>query len=132
MILLDTHVVIWVRTGDRRLGSLALTQTETALREGNAAVSAVSFWEVGMRIQKGSLSLGRPLETWRRDLVAAGIVEIPVDGFIAARAGLLTEMHGDPADHLIVATAMEGHLLVTADERILRWDGDLDRLDARE
>ena len=41
-------------------------------------------------------------------------------------------MHGDPADRIIVATAMEGHRLVTADERILRWDGDLDRLDARE
>ena len=132
MILLDTHVVIWVRTGDRRLGSLARTQTETALREGNAAVSAISFWEVGMRIQKGRLSLGRPLETWRRDLVGAGIVEIPVNGEIAARTGLLTEIHGDPADRIIVATAMEGHQLVTADERILRWDRDLDRLDARE
>jgi PIN domain nuclease of toxin-antitoxin system len=114
------------------MGSLARTQAESALREGAAAVSAITFWEVGMRTQKGRLSLGRPLETWRRDLVEAGIVEIPVNGMIAARAGVLAEMHGDPADRIIVATAMEGHRLVTADERILRWDGDLDRLDARE
>lgn len=132
MNLLDTHVIVWVQTGDRRLGWMARAQFETALREGEAAVSAISFWEVGMRIQKGRLTIGRPLDAWRRDLLEAGIVEIPVNGVISTRAGLLTEMHGDPADRIIVATAMEGHRLVTADERILRWDGDLDRLNARE
>ena len=35
------------------------------------------------------------------------------------------------ADRLIVATALGGHTLVTADERILSWSGRLDRLDAR-
>ena len=49
MILLDTHVVVWVRTGDRRLGSLARTQAETALREGNAAVSAMAEGEIKIR-----------------------------------------------------------------------------------
>lgn len=132
MILLDTHVVIWVRTGDHRLGSVARAQFETGLREGNAAVSAITFWEVGMRTQKGRLSLGRHVESWRQELVEAGVVEIPVNGSIAARAGLLTEMQGDPADRIIVATAMEGHLLITADERILGWSGDIDRLDARQ
>ena len=65
-------------------------------------------------------------------MVEAGVIEIPVDGAIAARAGLLTDMHGNPADRIIVATAMEGHRLVTADERILGWNGDIGRLDARE
>ena len=132
MILLDTHVLIWVRTGDHRLGHRARGLLETALREGNAAVSAITFWEAGMRVQKGMLSLGQHLETWRQELIEAGIVEIPVNGVIAARAGLLTEMHGDPADRIIVATALEGHRLITADERILGWSGDLNRLDARE
>ena len=38
----------------------------------------------------------------------------------------------DPADRIIVATAMRGHRLVTADERILALSGSLDRLDARQ
>ncbi len=132
MILLDTHVVVWVRTEDARLGPSAREAIETALNEGSVAVSAITFWEAGMRAQKGGLSLGQDVGAWREELVDAGIVEIPVNGVIAARAGLLSEMHGDPADRIIVATALEGHRLITADDRILGWRGDLDRLDSRE
>ena len=39
---------------------------------------------------------------------------------------------GDPADRIIVATALQGHTLVTGDRTILAWDGNLARLDARE
>lgn len=60
-----------------------------------------------------------------------GMSEIPVDGPIAARAGLLPALHGDPGDRLIVATALGGHQLVTADKRILRWQGELARVGAR-
>ena len=131
MILIDTHVVVWLRTGDRRLGRDALGEVETALREGNAAISAISFWEAGMRAQKGRLDLGQDLDSWREKVVRDGIVEIPVNGVIAARAALLTGLHGDPADRIIVATALEGHQLVTADDCILHWSGQLNRLDAR-
>ena len=131
MIILDTHVVIWLRTGDRRLGTHARNEIVIGLQEGNAAISAISFWEAGMRAQKGRLDLGRHLDSWREELLQSGIVEIPVSGVIAARAALLTGMHGDPADRIIVATALEGHRLLTADTRILNWSGQLNRLDAR-
>ena len=61
-----------------------------------------------------------------------GVIEIMVDGGIAARAGLLPDVHGDPADRIIIATALEGHRLMTADQRILDWSGSMSRLDARE
>ena len=131
MILLDTHVVIWLRTGDRRLGRQSRREVEKGLREGNVAVSAISFWEAGMRSQKGRLDLGQHLDSWREEIIRNGIIEIPVNGVIAARAALLTGMHGDPADRVIVATALEGHRLLTADTRILRWPGQLNTLDAR-
>ena len=131
MILLDTHVVIWFRIGDRSLGHDALGEVETALRQGNAAISAISFWEAGVRAQKGGLYFGRDLDSWREDVIRNGIIEIPVNGVIASRAALLTGLHGDPADRIIVATALEGHQLVTADDRILSWSGQLSRLDAR-
>ena len=132
MILLDTHVIIWLSTGDRRLGQQANREIAGALLEDNAAISAISLWEIGMRVQKNHVNLGLTLDAWRRDLIDDGFIEIPVDGEIAMRAGLLPEMHGDPADRLIVATALGGHRLVTADRRILNWPGNLDRLDATE
>ena len=73
--------------------------------------------------RKGQLALRFDLDAWRRDLLDQGLLEISVDGGIAARAGLLADMHGDPADRLIVATALEGHRLVTArpaDTRLAR------------
>ena len=100
--------------------------------ENEAAVSAISFWEVGMQVQKDRLGFHLDLDAWRRDLLDLGLVEIPIDGAIAARAGLLQDMHGDPADRLIVATALEGHRLVTADRGILEWPGRLSRLRATD
>ena len=132
MILLDTHVLIWHEQGNQRLGSRTRHELAVALQDGTAAVSAISFWEVGLQIQKGRLRLITDIAAWRRDLLNQGLGEIPVDGDIAARAGLLEDMHGDPADRLIVATALGGHRLVTADELILAWPGKLNRLDARE
>ena len=61
-----------------------------------------------------------------------GLIEIPVDGDIAIRANELTGLHADPADRLIIATALGGHTLVTADARLLSWSGRLTRMDARK
>ena len=69
---------------------------------------------------------------WRASLLREGLVEVPVDGAIAVRAGSLRDIHGDPADRVILATALEGHQLITADDRLLDWPGDIARLDARE
>ena len=85
-----------------------------------------------MRVHKGRLDLGLDLDAWRRDLLDQGVIEITVDGRIAVRAGFLPDVHGDPADRIIIATALEGHRLMTADQRILDWPGSISRLDARE
>ena len=58
-------------------------------------------------------------------------LELAVDGEIGVRAVALPDFHADPADRLIVATALRGHLLITADERIRDWPGEVSRLDAR-
>ena len=130
MILLDTHVLLWQRDGNPKLGARARLMIERAFEENNAAVSAISFWEVAMRVQKRQIDFLSDVPAWRLDLISRGLREIPVEGAIAARAGLLSDMHGDPADRLIVATALEGHQLLTADQRILSWNGPLNRTDA--
>lgn len=131
MILLDTHVLLWSRLALPHIGPTCRLLMEQGLREGSLAASAFSFWEIAMLLEKGRIDLGHDMRAWRTRLLDDGLVEIPVDGDIAIRANGLTGFHADPADRLIVATALGGHTLVTADERILSWSGRLDRLDAR-
>ena len=81
---------------------------------------------------KGRLRFPDDVGTWRREQIDQGISEIPVDGDIGFRAADLRGFHGDPADRIIVATALAGHQLVTADRRILEWLGALNCLRATE
>ncbi len=132
MILLDTHVLIWLLFEDRRVGRRARRAIDRAWAAGEAAVSAITFWEVAMLHDKRRMTLLRDVASWRAGLLRDGLVEIPVDGEIATRAGFLRDLPGEPADRLIVATALAGHRLVTADQSILDWPGALGRLDATE
>ena len=132
MILLDTHVLLWLLLDDSRLGDQTRQVIYSAWAESEVAVSAITFWEVAMLHEKGRIALLTDIGAWRVGLLDAGLVEIPVDGGIGIRAVALENFHPDPADRLIVATALEGHRLVTADRRILEWSGGLDRLSAGE
>ncbi len=131
MLLLDTQALVWSRFGDRRLGRRAQETIERALGQGDAGVSAMTFWEIAMLHDKGRMVLLRDIGAWRAGLLEQGLVEIPIDGEIGIRANNLPNFHADPADRIIVATALRGHLLLTSDARILAWSGNLDRLDAR-
>ena len=131
MILLDTQVLLWIRRGDSQLGERSRRRIEFALRDGEAAVSAFTFWEVAMLHEKGRMDLLRDVGSWRQDLLGDGLFEITVSGAIGIRANQLVDFHGDPADRIIVATALQGHRLITSDQGILDWSGALDRMDAR-
>ena len=86
-----------------------------------------------MLVERKKIELTFDVGTWRRDLLANRILEIPVDGEIGIRAASLNSLLRDPADRIIVATALVGdHRLVTADQRILRWTGPLDSLPAAD
>jgi PIN domain nuclease of toxin-antitoxin system len=130
-VLLDTHALIWLDQDDPQLGSEARKRADAALQQGCLAVSAISFWEVAMLIGKGRITLSLPVSAWRRDLLRLGLVEIPVDGEMGIAAAQL-DLHGDPADRIIVATTqLKGAVLVTADQAILQWQSDVGRYDAR-
>ena len=130
VIVLDTHVLIWLRSGDRRLGSTARREIDQALELGDAAASSISFWEVALLAERRRIELDFEVGEWRQLLLREGLLEIPVNGDIAIRAAKLEGLRRDPADRLIIATALEGHQLVTADRQILDWQSSLDRLDA--
>lgn len=132
LILLDTHCVLWLDQADQRMGRQARSRAEAAIRTGDLAISAISFWEVAMLADKGRLKMGRSLRLWRRDWLQQGMIELPLSGAIGIEAAALADFHANPADPWLVATAREvGATLLTADERILAWPGRLDRYDAR-
>ena len=131
MILLDTHTVLWLRAGDPRLGPVARAEIQRAWESDAVGLSAISFWEMAMLRHKGRMRHPDNVAKWRQEQLDQGLIEIPVDGGIGIRAYNLVDFHPDPADRIIVATALEGHQLITADDRILNWPGDLSRLDAR-
>jgi PIN domain nuclease of toxin-antitoxin system len=127
-LLLDTCAVIWLVNA----GPLSVSTTELirlASTTGGVFVSTASAWEIGL------LSRARPnrrpvLEffpdpkTWFAKLMALpGIKEAPITAAIAIDASHLPgELHADPADRLIIATAR--HLampIVTGDRKILAY-----------
>lgn len=131
LIVLDTHVLVWLDKGDARLGNETRHALDEALAAGELTVSAISFWETAMLVAKGRLSLPTPVDVWRRQLLDAGLLELPVDGQIGVLAVSLPDLPGDPADRIIIATATQHRAtLVTVDERLLAWTGPLPRRNA--
>jgi PIN domain nuclease of toxin-antitoxin system len=132
VILLDTHVLVWLDEASPRLGTGAIEQIDSAFHSGMAAVSAISFWEVGMLVRKGRIRMDMDLAVWRADFLQQGLIEIPITGDIGVRAAGFDDFHGDPADRLIAATALQNSAsLLTADERLLSSRLAIRRLDAR-
>jgi len=132
MILLDTHVLVWLLSDEQQLGKQTRQLINDAWPNDEAAVSAISFWEVAMLQDKGRLVLTPDLMAWRTGLLDDGLIELPVTGQIGILAVSLEDFHKDPADRLIVATALNGHQLVTVDENILDWPGSISTFNARK
>ncbi|MFA7347579.1 MAG: type II toxin-antitoxin system VapC family toxin [Desulfurivibrionaceae bacterium] len=132
MLLLDTHVLVWLDEGNPRLGKTALQTINESLANSQLGVATISFWEVAMLIEKQRLTMQTELAEWRFELLQAGLLEIPLRGTTTIQAGQLRLFHGDPADRMIVATAIENEAtLMTADERILSWKQLNQKIDAR-
>jgi PIN domain nuclease of toxin-antitoxin system len=135
MILIDTHALIWFMFGDPRLGPRTQEHIQKAMDEGQASVAPISFWEAAMLVRKGRIALGQPTQKWVDGLMAGGIKIAALSPDIAVKAGELSdEIHGDPADRIIVATAqLLDRLLITSDRKILAYAkaSHLTVLDAR-
>ena len=132
MILLDTHVLLWLDRDDAQLGHQARKTIAQAWERCQMAVSVISFWEAAMLNRRGRIHLDLPPERWRADWLEAGLLELPLEGGIALQAVELDAFHADPADRFIAASAIwHRATLLTADQAILNWPGSLQRLDGR-
>lgn len=121
MILLDTHALIWWVSGLQPLSARARRAVAEALRRGPVHASAISILEIATAARRGRLALRVPVDVWLEELGRLPeLALLPVTAQIARVAGAMgEEMHGDPVDRLIVATARVLKLdLVTADTRL--------------
>ena len=127
MILLDTHILIWFITDNtEKLSESIMDEIGTATAKGDAAVSAATFWELEVKRRKARHYFPslQPTGYLRSAILAEGLKEVSVSGSLWIEAvGLLDEMfHQDPADQLIVATAIRyEYRLLTMDSRISAW-----------
>lgn len=123
MILLDTHVLLWLCLEPGRLSRAATTAIRKALAAGGLAIASITLWEVAMMVRLGRLVPRGTAESWLAELVArSGVVVKEITPAIATLATQFSdEFPADPADRLIAATARaEGVELVTRDARLRR------------
>jgi PIN domain nuclease of toxin-antitoxin system len=131
-LLLDTHTILWLTEQVPRLGNAARRACDVALTANELAVSTVAFYEAGRLLRRGRVEGPSTLRGWRVQLLSLGVREILVSPEIAMLAAELDDLHGDPLDRIIVATALvEDAILLTADRPILEWAGKVRRQDAR-
>ena len=119
MIVADTHAWIWWTTTSSRLSVPARHALDQATEIG---VCAISVWEVAMLVRHRRLELDRPVLTWIRQALATPRVTLleltPERAVAAATSDDLP--HGDPADRMIVATAIALRAPIATKDREMR------------
>ncbi|MCX7115895.1 MAG: type II toxin-antitoxin system VapC family toxin [Gammaproteobacteria bacterium] len=122
-ILLDTHVWVWLMTGDKTLSKSTQKIIEHAHQAGNVYIAAISTWEVSMLEQKKRMMLNTTCIEWIKTSLRSGIQLLALSPEIAVESCHLPEYSfGDPSDRLIIATARhQGLTLLTRDERIIAY-----------
>ncbi len=119
MILLDTHVVVWMASDPGKLSRKASEAIREAGREGGIAISAITLWELAWLMTHGRLDISGTVEAFVEEIAARTAVR-PLTPKIAVLATQFTSSYpGDPSDRIIGATALaEGMALVTKDLNI--------------
>ncbi|MBI2947842.1 MAG: type II toxin-antitoxin system VapC family toxin [Verrucomicrobia bacterium] len=115
-MILDTCALLWLASGSKKLSRAALKQ----INETPAVyVSAISGFEVAIKVARGKLKLPLSPQEWFDKIVDHhGISILPIELHVGIAAAQLPPIHDDPCDRFIIATAKENDLtVVTTDDR---------------
>ncbi len=115
-VLLDTCALLWLASGSGNLTRHALERIDEA---GVVYVSAISGFEIALKWRRGKLRLPASPDEWLNAIVAHHSLSlVPITVIDALRAPQLPDVHRDPCDRFIIATAERLHAdVATTDER---------------
>ncbi len=103
-LLLDTHIVLWLDSGDDRLRASTRGLIDGCWQSGGTIfLSTVTVWEIALLVDTGRIDLDTPFAAWiERFLDRPGIDAVPLDHKVASRSYQLHHLeHRDPADRLL-------------------------------
>ena len=121
MILLDTHVLLWMASDPKRLSVRARAAIRQARQNTGVAVATITLWELAWLAQHGRIQVLSSVESFVRETVSRVILRPLTPEIAAVAVRLPVGYPKDPADRLIGSTAIvEGMPLVTADQQIRR------------
>ena len=124
MIVLDTHVLLWWVSNPEQLSKKARSSIESSISKDSIFISSISTWEIAMLVDRKRLALTMDVKDWITRCEAIPYIKfVPVTNGIAIKAVQLTgDIHNDPADRIIIATALSmGVALVTMDQKLRNY-----------
>jgi len=124
MIVLDTHAWLWWVSSPEYLSETAKQIIDEAATGKNIFISSISAWEIAILVSRGRLKLTMNPADWVAASEALPFFDfVPVSNSIALKSVQLPGiLHDDPADRIIIATAVSlGAVLVTKDEKIRNY-----------
>ena len=124
MIVLDTHTWIWFISKPEVLSKRAKKAVSAAVEEKSVLISSISAWEVALLVIKKRLTLSLDVTDWIAKSEDLPFIQfIAVSNSIAIKSVNLPQpLHPDPADRIIIATALSaGAPLVTKDKKLLNY-----------
>lgn len=124
MIFLDTHALLWWALDPDHLSTAAADAVRVMEQQGGYA-SSISVWELGIKVRRGTLELPISVDELARRLETGGVVAlVPVDTTTWLRTLSLDWDHRDPADRVIVASALIKEVpLLTKDQAMHDFQG---------
>lgn len=122
MILLDTHVFIWLVNGDDKLTE---KNSKFLKEEKNKYLSVISSWEISLLLEKDRIKLKYSFSEWIQNALKAYEIEIVnLDLDIILTYNRISDFHSDPADKLISATSICKNIpLMTFDKKLIEYKG---------
>lgn len=124
MIVLDTHTWIWFISNPELLSKRAKAAVNAAVKDKSILLSSISAWELALLVAKKRLKLTIDVTDWIAKSESLPFIQfVPVTNSIAVKSvNLPLPLHPDPADRIIIATALSmGAPLVTKDKKLLNY-----------
>jgi len=125
LLLLDTHCWLWAQLGlIQKLSKAALDAIRGAESKGNLRISVISIWELAMLEKRGRVALPMNVRTWVDEALSKPGIDVSplTPEMMIESVHLPGDLHGDPADRMLVATArVLGATLLTKDDQLIRY-----------